>query len=98
MVRAQNDLYMVVDNLAAENNPMGDNTLEALRTGKLTLGELQRCAANICRFLMKAPVMERSLMPEEEPELIPAKEAEEIKGCKEKAAVLESSCRVSTHL
>ena len=96
MVRAQNDLYMVVDNLAAENNPMADNTLEALRTGKLTLGELQRCAANICRFLMKAPVMERSLLPEEEPELIPAKEVEEIKGCKEKAAVLESSCRVST--
>ena len=36
MVRAQNDLYMVVDNLAAERNPMQDNTLEALESGALS--------------------------------------------------------------
>ena len=73
MVRAQNDLYMVVDNLAAERNPMQDNTLEALADGRLTLGELQRCAANICRFLLNAPVMERFMNQEAEgPELIPA--------------------------
>ena len=73
MIRAQNDLYMVVDNLAAERNPMQDNTLAALADGRLTLGELQRCVMNICRFLLNAPVMERFMNQEaEEPELIPA--------------------------
>ena len=73
MIRAQNDLYMVVDNLAAERNPMRDNTLEALESGQLTLGELQRCVMNICRFLLNAPVMERfGNGEEEEPERIPA--------------------------
>lgn len=97
MVRSQNDLYMVVDNLAAENNPMGDNTLQALGKGELTLGELQRCAANICRFLMKAPAMERALLPEEEPELIPAyTENAEASGNAEKTALLKDSCRLAT--
>ena len=56
MVRAQNDLYMVVPNYGAEMNASEDNTLEALADGKLTRGELQRSAMNICRFLMQAPV------------------------------------------
>lgn len=73
MVRAQNDLYMVVDNLAAEQNPMNDNTLEALGKGELTLGELQRCVMNICRFLLNAPVMDRFMNGEDEaPERIAA--------------------------
>lgn len=73
MVRAQNDLYMVVDNLAAEKNPMQDNTLEALAEGTLTLGELQRCVMNICRFLLNTQAMERSMdRKAEEPERIPA--------------------------
>lgn len=59
MVRAQNDLYMVVNNNGAEINSLGDNTLEALANGTLTVGELQRCAMNICRFLMNAPVFGR---------------------------------------
>lgn len=59
MVRAQNDLYMVVNNNGAEINSLGDNTLEALANGTLTVGELQRCAMNICRFLMNAPVFTR---------------------------------------
>ena len=61
MIRAQNDLYMVVENDGAESNAMGDNTLEALRNGELTVGELQRSAMNICRFIMDAPVMNRPL-------------------------------------
>lgn len=61
MVRAQNDLYMVVANAA--QNPLHDNTLESLEKGTLTLGELQRAAMNICRFIMAAPVMERPLVP-----------------------------------
>ena len=52
---------------------MRDNTLEALESGQLTLGELQRCVMNICRFLLNAPVMERfGNGEEEEPERIPA--------------------------
>lgn len=63
MVRAQNDLYMVVNNNGAEINSMKDDTLEALKNGKLTVGELQRSAKNICRFLLQAPVMKRPLKP-----------------------------------
>lgn len=59
MVRAQNDLYMVVSNYGAEVNAMDDNTIESLGNGSLTRGELQRCAMNICRFLMNAPVFSR---------------------------------------
>jgi len=64
MVRAQNDLYMVVPNYGAEMNAMGDNTLEALAAGRLTRGELQRSAMNILRFLMRAPVFRRRQNPE----------------------------------
>ncbi|PSU35769.1 glycoside hydrolase family 3 protein [Photobacterium lutimaris] len=61
MIRSQNDLYMVVENDGALRNAMGDNTLEALRKGELTIGELQRSAMNICRFILDAPVMKRPL-------------------------------------
>ncbi|MCA1296569.1 glycoside hydrolase family 3 C-terminal domain-containing protein [Paenibacillus sp. alder61] len=59
MVRAQNDLYMVVSNYGAEINAWDDNTIESLENGTLTRGELQRCAINICEFLMQAPVFFR---------------------------------------
>ncbi|WP_068786131.1 glycoside hydrolase family 3 C-terminal domain-containing protein [Paenibacillus phocaensis] len=72
MVRAQNDLYMVVNNNGAEINSLGDNTLEALANGTLTVGELQRCAMNICRFLMNAPVFAREPKPADEVRLIRA--------------------------
>lgn len=58
MVRSQNDIYMVVNNNGAEINSYGDDTLEALEAGRLTPGELQRSAMNICRFLMKTPALE----------------------------------------
>ncbi|WP_299140755.1 glycoside hydrolase family 3 C-terminal domain-containing protein [uncultured Vibrio sp.] len=61
MLRAQNDLYMVVEHDGAETNALGDDTLNALENGTLTLGELQRSAMNICRFIMAAPVMDRPL-------------------------------------
>lgn len=59
MVRAQNDVFMVTPDSAS--NSLNDNSLEMLRTGKVTRGEFQRCAANICRMLMRSPVMERYL-------------------------------------
>lgn len=68
MVRAQNDLYMVVTNYGAESNVWGDNTLEGLEDGALTRGELQRSAMNICEFVMKAPVFGRELKKEEKAE------------------------------
>lgn len=65
MIRAQNDLYMVVPNYGAEINAMEDNTIESLRSGTLTRGELQRSAMNICSFLMNAPVFSREQIIEE---------------------------------
>ncbi len=61
MVRAQNDLYMVVENDGAESNLGGDDTLQALEKGSITLGELQRNVMNICRFLIATPAMDRPL-------------------------------------
>jgi beta-glucosidase len=59
MVRSQNDLYMVVNNYGAEINSGDDNTIESLQNNSLTRGELQRCAMNICDFLMQSPVFFR---------------------------------------
>ncbi|SDG26430.1 beta-glucosidase [Fontibacillus panacisegetis] len=59
MVRAQNDLYMVVNNYGAEINSLDDNTIASLENGTLTRGELQRSAMNICEFIMHAPVFSR---------------------------------------
>ena len=66
MVRAQNDLYMVINNNGAEINAMQDDSVEALENGKLTVGELQRSAKNICKFIVNALVMTRTLKPLEE--------------------------------
>lgn len=60
MVRAQNDLYMVVDNYGAEANTTDDNSIESLANGTLTRGELQRSAANILNFIRQAPVFSRN--------------------------------------
>lgn len=59
MVRAQNDLYMVVPNYGAEINGWDDNTIESLADGSITRGELQRSAMNICEFIMQTPVFSR---------------------------------------
>ncbi len=60
MARAQNDLYMV----CADGGKNDDNTLSSLENGTLQRGELQRNAANICRFLLHTNAMKR-LMGEE---------------------------------
>lgn len=72
MVRAQNDIFMVVNNNGAEINTNGDNTVESVEKGRLTLGELQRCGMNICRFIMKAPVFTRPIERHEEIEFYSA--------------------------
>ncbi len=59
MARAQNDLAMV--NQCAETNSRGDNYGKGLELGIVTRAEYQRNAANICRFVMKLPSMDRML-------------------------------------
>lgn len=59
MVRAQNDVYMVVAD--SESNSSGDNTKEGLERGAITRAQLVRNASNICTFLMRSPVMNRFL-------------------------------------
>lgn len=59
MVRAQNDVFMVVAD--PEHNSGGDDLAAALAEGRLTRGELQRSAANICRFLLQTPAFRRSI-------------------------------------
>ncbi len=79
MVRAQNDLYMVVpDGEAIVPEDVADSTLGRLRSGELTRAELQRCAANVCRFAMKTEAMRRLLGEEEKVEVINAPEGEDL--------------------
>lgn len=68
MARAQNDIYMVCPE--ADKNTEGDNTLEALRAGSLTLGELQRNAMNICAFMMNTHAYDRLVGEETKVEVI----------------------------
>lgn len=60
MIRSQNDIYMVVNNNGAEINAYNDDTIDALDSGRLTIGELQRNAMNICRFLIHTPAFGRA--------------------------------------
>lgn len=63
MVRAGNDIYMVCPD--ALNQP--HDLMQGLEEGKLTRGELQRCAANLVNYIVGTPAFERSLregMPE----------------------------------
>ena len=59
MIRAQNDVYMVVKDSASNSNQ--DNLKESLEEKKLSSSSLQRCAMNICKTLLKTPAMERML-------------------------------------
>lgn len=59
MVRSQNDLYMVVADAASNSGQ--DDLAQALASGRLTLGHLQKSAGNLCRVLMKTPAFLRSL-------------------------------------
>lgn len=72
MVKAQNDLYMVCPD--SEKNEHGDNTVESLHDGSLTLGELQRCAKNICRFIMNTHAFMRMQNEEDTVEILGAEE------------------------
>ncbi len=57
LVLAQNDFFAVCPD--ASINSTGDDTLEALKAGKITRGQLVRLARNICELLMHTNAMKR---------------------------------------
>ncbi len=57
MVRAQNDLFMVVPD--SGSNAMHDNSAEGLEKGTVDRSEYLRSAKNICSFLLQSPAMLR---------------------------------------
>ncbi len=75
IVRAQNDLYMVTS--SAEDNTNRDNLEEALSDGTLSRSELQKCAGNICKFIMEKPVFARYIERDNELDLKLAEEADD---------------------
>lgn len=64
MVRSQNDIFMVVGDSLSNSNE--DNSMEEIDKGTVTRGEFQRCAANICRFLLASPAYLRKVGRETE--------------------------------
>ena len=78
MVAAQNDIYMVVSD--AKANPENDDVEEMLHAGKITLGELQRNAANILGFLLKSSsiLLLADRICEEELEAMNTKEEDDV--------------------
>ncbi len=59
MNRAQQDLFMRKDQGVVERDLGGMDQLKALHEGKLTVGELQRTAKNICSYLLKSAALAR---------------------------------------
>ncbi len=57
LVLAQNDFFAVCPD--ASVNSTGDDTLDALKEGKITRGQLVRAARNICNLLMHTNAMKR---------------------------------------
>ncbi len=57
LVLAQNDFYAVCPD--SEVNSIGDDTLEALKNGIITRGQLVRMADNICSVLMNTNAMKK---------------------------------------
>ena len=76
MIRAQNDLFMVVSDAIA--NPLKDDAADALSEGRLTRGELVRNAKNILTVLMRSPVGKRAVGEEVEFEVLNVPETGEV--------------------
>ena len=72
MVRSQNDVFMVCADTLKHNH----NLKESLADGTLTRGELQRCAANLLRYMLASQAMKRVMrdgmppFPEEDDMLV----------------------------
>ncbi len=61
MVRARNDVYMIVENDKAEKDGNSDNVKAALKQGTLTRAQLQICAKDVLNFLQNSLVAKRPL-------------------------------------
>jgi hypothetical protein len=61
MVKARNDVYMIVDNDGAEINQYEDNIDDCIKENELSICELQLCAKDIILYLLDAPVSKRPL-------------------------------------
>jgi beta-glucosidase len=94
MIRAQTDLYMVT--FSSEKNANGDDTAEGLAEGRITRGELQRAARNICRFLIDTPAYLRMYGRETDLDrsLEKAREEEERSGDAAVSVLVEKSCEI----
>ncbi len=57
MVRAQNDIYMIVRDIDKAHTD--DNIMSALADGTLTRAELVRCAENLLKYIMNTPNFDR---------------------------------------
>ena len=55
LVRAHNDLYMVCE--SAEEKP--NNIFEGLKEGYIARGDLQYCAENILKYILKSPTFKK---------------------------------------
>ncbi len=55
---AQNDLNMVNPDAS---DMTCDNSLESIKSGKVSIGVYQRCAINICEYLLKTPAYNRQI-------------------------------------
>lgn len=55
MIRAQNDVYMVTSDSPGNGNK--DNLEEAVKAGSVTRGQLQKCARNTLKVLLRSPAM-----------------------------------------
>ena len=75
IVRAQNDLYMVTQ--SAIDNTNKDNLEKALLDGTLDRAELQRCAKNICNYVMGTPTFLRFIERNNELDIALSNEADD---------------------
>lgn len=91
MIRAQNDVFMVVSDAAS--NPLGDDGMDALQSGRITRGELLRNASNILSVLMRSPAGRRVVEDEPEFEILNAPQLKERKkNIMKPAEILEEGC------
>lgn len=63
MIRARNDVYMIVSNETADKGGFGDNMEKALEEGTLTKAELQLCAEDILSFITETMSAKKELRP-----------------------------------
>ncbi len=63
MVKARNDVYMVVVNDTADKGGFGDNLAESLEEEYLTVSEIQICAKDVINFLCMTNAAKKELRP-----------------------------------